>query len=161
MRPMVILLLVCALLAMAGLVPFKGSNVSDLQVAEILCFRQEGENVVVSCDGGFSARGETTKQAVEQLHKAAPGELFLGTVDFVVFTGMEPEAKTLLDLGLRPAVSLYKAPNVEDSGVLAKYLSHHDVGVTLGMLQEKGNLPIPQLKQGEGDTLYIIKEESP
>lgn len=160
MRPMVFLLLACALLAMAGLVPFKGTNVSDLQVAEILCFRQEGENVVVSCDGGFAARGKTVTQAVENLHAAAPGELFLGTVDFVVFTGLEPEAKTLLDVGLRPAVSLYKAPNVEDSGALAKYLAHHDVGVTLGMLQEKGNLPIPQLRQGEGDTLYI-KEESP
>lgn len=149
MRPMVILLLLCAILGAAGLLPFKGSNVSDLQVAEIVCFRLSGEDVVASCDGDLSARGSSVTQAVRNLHAAAPGELFFGTVDFAVFSGVEPRAAELLSVGLRPAVSLYRAPKVEDPAALAKYLQHHSGGVTLGMLEEDGALPIPQLQQGE------------
>lgn len=158
MRPMVILLLLCVLLAAAGLLPFRGSNVSDLSVAEILCFRQEGDEVVVLCDGGLSARGKTVSQAIENLHAAAPGELFLGTVDFAVFTGVEPEASALLQAGLRPAVGLYLAPQVEEPDALAKYLRHHGGGCTLGMLEENGSLPLPRLKQGENHTLYIKED---
>lgn len=146
---MVILLLLCAILGAAGRLPFKGSNVSDLSVTEILCFRQEGDEIVASCDGDLSARGETMAQAIEQLHAAAPGELFLGTVDFAVFTGVEPEPRVLLEAGLRPAVSLYRAPNVEDPAALAKYLRHHGGGCTLGMLEEDGALMLPRLQQGE------------
>lgn len=149
MRAMMILLAVCLLAGMANLLPFEGSQISQLSPVEILCLYRQEDGVLAVCDGGIAAKGETVLQAVENLHTSAPGRLFLDTVDHVVCAGLDPEAETLLEAGLRPAVSIYTADHPpEDLKILAKYLQVHGGGVTLGRLEEQPHAPVPRLQTG-------------
>lgn len=130
--------------------PFSGGNVADLSPVEILCLSREGGEILAVCDSGIAARGWDVAAAVENLHAAAPGRLFLGTVDNVVFTDVTPDAALLLDVGLRPAVGLYRArKKVEDPDALAEYLRTHGGGTTLGMLAADASETIPMLQTGE------------
>lgn len=145
MRFLAVWLLLCLLLG----TPFVSSNVAELAPVEILCLQKDGAEILAVCDGGIAARGATAEQAVQALHNAAPGRLFLGTVDHLVVTGLRPDASGLMGLGLRPAVGVYEAPEkAEDPGALAKYLRVHSGGVTLGMLEEDGSLSLPRLERG-------------
>ncbi len=160
MRFLAVWLLACLLLG----TPFLGSNVAELTPAELLVLQQKEGEVLAVCDGGFAARGDSVKSAVEALRDAAPGRLFLGTVDHLVVTGLTADAALLMELGLRPAVGVCRAENVEDPDALAKYLRVHGSGVTLGMLEEDTSLPVPRLVQGETGLVlpgyYYNKEET-
>ena len=158
MRLFVILLALCMIAAGMGWLPFEGGNVANLSPVEIVCFSTDGE-VLAVCDGGLAARGRSVTETVERLRAAAPGRLLTDTVDYVVFSGMVPDVEALAELGLRPAVGVYRAPApVKNPDALAVYLRTHGGGVTLGMLEEDASLTVPLLVRGENDTLYIIKE---
>ena len=160
MRFLTVWIFACLLLG----TPFLGSNVAELTPAELLYLQQTEHGVLAVCDGGFAARGETVESAVEALHDAAPGRLFLGTVDHLVVAGMSVDAAMLMELGLRPAVGVCQAENVEDPDALAKYLRVHGSDVTLGMLEEDPKLSVPRLVQGETGLVlpgyYYNKEET-
>lgn len=138
--------------------PFPSGNVADLTPVEILCLSRENGDVLAVCDGGVAARGQDVADAVENLHDAAPGRLFLGTVDTVVFANLTPEADALLEVGVRPAAGVYVTRDqTDDPDALAVYLRSRD-SVTLGMLQEDANLAIPVLQKGE--TGLVLKDSA-
>ena len=143
MRFLAVWILLCLLVG----VPFASRPLTELTPVEILCLQKQGQDVLARCDGGVAARGSTVQQAVGNLHRAAPGRLELGTVDFAVLTGVSPAE--LGQLGLRPAVGVFAAPAVEDPEALAVYLRTHGESVTLGMLEEDPSLPLPRLVPGE------------
>lgn len=138
--------------------PFSSGNVADLTPAEILCLSREKDAVVAVCDGGVAARGQDVADAVANLHDAASGRLFLGTVDTVVFVNLTPVADALLAAGVRPAAGVYVTRDkTDDPDALAVYLRSRD-SVTLGMLQEDGSLTVPVLQKGE--TGLILKDSA-
>ena len=150
MKPMILLLALAALVSMAGLVPFPHGEIADLTPVDLVCLTREDGQVLVTAAGGLAARGGDPAAALAQLHAAAPGRLLLETVDHAVFTGLTPDPAQLLESGLRPAVGVYTAPEQpEDPAALAKYLRIRTGGVTLGMLSDAPETPVPALKKGE------------
>ena len=156
MRPMVLLLLLTAALSALSLTPFSGGDIADLTPTELLVFAPGEGGITVQTEDGLAAWGADIPRALDALRAAAPGRLFLATVEHVVFSTMPPDAKALLDGGLRPGTAVYTAPQPEDVSSLNAYLRPRRGRVTLGALQETPALAIPALVQGE--TGLYLKE---
>lgn len=156
MRPLKICFAAVALAGFAGLIPFENEDISHLNPVEILCISRTESGVRIAADGGIAARGNDLREALTRLSEAAPGSLILQSVDQIVFTDCVPDAETLTDCGLRPAVRLYASPvPVENPDALATYLSRHRRGTPLGAWNEKAALPM--LRVGESG-LYLEEE---
>ena len=156
MRSMAILLLLTAVLSMFGYTPFSGRDIADLTPTELLAFAPAEGGVAVKTEDGLAAWGRDIPHALEVLRAAAPGQLFLATVDHAVFSAMPPEAETLLECGLRPGTAVYAAPVAEDVKALNAYLRQRRGGVTLGALAEEPYRQVPVLLRGE--TGLYLKE---
>ena len=139
------LLLVLALGAsFVSAVPFPSRDISELTIAEVLCFTAES-GVTVTTEDGLTASGRSVAEAIGLLKASAPGHLLLGTVDRVTFCGVRPDAETLLACGLRPAAKLFTAPRSIDPEAAAAFFRTHEGGVTIGALAEDASLPLPRL----------------
>ena len=151
MKPMAFLLAAVAALSFCGLVPFTGADVAELCPVQILCISAREDGFFIRADGGVAASGSDLPDALESLGNAAPGRLLLATVDQVVVCGFSPDARLLLNCGLRPAVRVYRSSaEPEDPDALAEYLSTHSGSLTLGKLSDDGGTDeIPCLTPGE------------
>jgi len=158
LRFMAMLLLLTVLLSAAGLTPFPGSDISELIPAELLILSGAEGGVTASTEDGLSAWGKDIPNALSSLRAAAPGNLFLETVDQVVFCGMLPVAEPLTACGIRPGTAVCTAPGVEDPEQVKGYLQAHSGGVTLGELAEDPSLPLPALSPGASG-LYFAQEK--
>ena len=148
--PILALLLLLALGAsLASVVPFPSRDISELTVAELLCFTAE-DGVTVTTEEGLTASGRSIADAIAMLEASAPGHLLLGTVDHVTFCGVRPDAETLLACGLRPAAKLFLAPRSLDPKAAAAFFRTHEGGVTIGALAEDASLPLPRLGTVDG-----------
>ena len=143
-------------LRVVGWLPFSGNDVAELVPAETLTVDWE-QNQVVLRSGDDSGYGEDWDGAMADLENAAEGVLFLGTVKQVVIS--KRAVHLLPDVvrsnRLRPSSAVCVCsgglPAPEDA---SKYLSAHDVGVTIqniqaAMLQEEG-VRLPVLEQTKG-----------
>ena len=158
MRFMAMLLLLTAVLSAAGLTPFSGSEISKLIPTELLVLSSAEGGVLASTEDGLSAWGRDIPRALAALGAAASGELFLETVDQVVFCGMPAVAKPLTACGIRPGTAVCTAPAVEDPKAINRYLQAHSGGVTLGKLAENPSVSLPALSPGQSG-LYFAQEE--
>ncbi len=158
MRVMALLLLLTAVLSAAGLTPFSGSEISELIPAELLVLSSAEGGVAASTEDGLAAWGRDIPEALAALQAAAPGALFLETVDQVVFCGILPTAEPLTACGIRPGASVCTAPRVEDPKQVNKYLQAHSGGVTLGRFSEEPSVSLPALTPGETG-LYFAQEK--
>ena len=156
MRPMVLLLVLAAALSLFGLTPFSGRDIADLTPTELLVFSSAEGGVTVKTEDGLAAWGREISHALSALRAAAPGQLYLATVDRVVFTFSPVPAEALLESGLRPGTAVYFSPQVEDVKALNEYLSARKGGVTLGQLGQAPQSPVPTLVPGE--TGLYLKE---
>ena len=156
MRPVSFLLAILALCALAGVIPFSAGELSRVIPAELLVVSAADGGVLVQVDSGTAAWGADVPEALETLSRAAPGSLLLSTVDRLVFCGLLPEAEELLDCGLRPAAAVFLSPEPEDPEALRKYLRNVG-GVTLGILADAPQTPLPRLIQGQSG-LYLDEE---
>ena len=154
MRPMLFLLLLAAVLSAFGLSPFRGGDIADLTPTELLSFAPAEGGVTVKTEDGLAAWGRDLPSALQTLHAAAGGRLFLATVEQVVFSSMPPEAEPLLQAGVRPGTAVYAAPQAEDLKALNDYLRPRRGRVTLGSLREDPHLSVPTLRRGEAG-LYL------
>jgi len=153
MKMMALLLALTAVLAMFGLTPFQGEDISRLKPVELLVVAPAEDGISLRTEGGIAAWGKDLPSAMEQLKAAAPGKLFLATVDHVVLTGQRFSPEELLSCGLRPGAAVYLSPAVEDVDALKKYLGSKEGGVTLGKLREE-DADVPTLVVGKSG-LYL------
>lgn len=153
-----IVIAVCAVgaLAMAGLLPFRGADVSELIPVQTLTVDWKDDKVVL--DGGeCRGYGADWESALADLEAGAEGTVFLGTAGQILLS--ERALRVLPDVircqQLRPAavVCLCRGslPIPEEA---AAYLSAHDTGVTIQSVQaaviQSGSIRLPILENTEG-----------
>ena len=137
MKPMAILAAVIAGAGFFGLVPFESGDIADFCPVEILCMERTQTGVRIRADGGLSASGANVPEALRALAETAPGRLLLDTADYLVCVDLLPDARQLLNCGLRPATCVCcAAVTPEEPETLAQYLRGHKTRVTLGELSD-------------------------
>ncbi len=147
---LVALLLAAALDAM----PFRGTDVADLQPVELVYVRSEQSRVFVQTDTGDVGTGETIDAAFEDMKKSAPSEIFLDTAEHLL---LAPSARSLLpelaDI-LRPACTVCIVQTDVDLEQAAEFLGMHKPTRSLTDCRA-GKLDIPTLKLQEG-RMYLV-----
>lgn len=158
-------LLLLAIVAAAGWLPFQSSDVAQLVPIETLVVSLDDGWVIL--DGGEAlGRGKNWEEAWEDLHHGADGRVFLGTVEQVVMSGAAVEllSDAAWNEEIRPAAavctSLGSTPDPEEA---TAYLSAHNGGVTLQQVRvallKQETIKLPVLVQTEGGLrLYGTKD---
>lgn len=157
MRKWLIAAAVCVMITLISLaMPFQGRDVAQLIPVEALVVSVE-EGTIILDAGDCRGSGETWEAAWEDLHRGAPGTVFLNTADYVVLTG---SAVGLLetvvwDERLRPAAALYGAlGETPDPKETASYLNGKQGGPTIQQLRadlmEANSVKLPLLVETEG-----------
>lgn len=142
-----------AILALFGLTPFCGQDISDLQPVELLIVEEAEGGISLRTEGGLAAWGRNLENATAHLRAASSGTLLLDTVEHIICTGKLFPPEELMAIGLRPGTAVYLSPHVEDPDALKTYLRDKKDGATLGRLEEE-NASVPVLVTGEAG-LYL------
>ena len=149
-------LLLLAIIAAAGWLPFQSSDVAQLVPIETLVISLDDGWVIL--DGGEAlGRGKNWEEAWRDLHHGANGRVFLGTVEQVVLSGAAVEllSDAAWNEELRPAATVCTALGSKpDPKEATTYLSAHNGGVTLqqarAALLKQETIKLPILVQTEG-----------
>lgn len=156
MRKVAIGLCLVAVFGFLGLLPGRSREVSALLPCRTLVISRADGTVTVRTDGGLQGRGTSYAQAMENLARSSPGNLFLGTVSAVVLAesaGSQVAAVTR-DPQLRPACQLCVAEDGADPDDLTPFLASHSGGVTLSDLRiaaaEQQSVQLPRLQGRDG-----------
>lgn len=156
MKQIVWLACLAAVLQFSGLLPFAGTDVSELTPVETLLVDVKNGQVVL--DGG-SCRGIGTDwdSALEDLEQGAEGVLFLGTAEQIVLSeaALLVLPEVIRSQRLRPAavvcVCRGSMPSAQE---VAAYLAARDVGTTIQKVQaavvQESGIVLPVLEQTEG-----------
>ncbi len=152
-----------AILVLWKLLPFQGSDVSQLMPIRALTVEQKGGRITL--DGGVcSGSGGSLEEALADMKNTAAGTVFLATTEEVILSvgaiSLLPEL-CLWD-ALRPATRVAAAPGeLPDPEKAADYLQAHDPGVSLGQIHGallRGEpVRLPQLLQEEGGLRLVWK----
>jgi len=88
--------------------PARGTDVSELQPAQLLLIERRDGRVTVACDSGARGVGNDLDAALGDMARTAQGRLYLETVDWVLFTpGAEDLISAAAESGkLRPAAGV-------------------------------------------------------
>ena len=126
------LLLAVLLTLLLGL-PFREYDTKKLLPMKTLqAERRDGKIHLVSEAG--EGCGKTWEQAVEQLERQAPGEVFFDTAEQAVFTD-DILAREAAESGLlRPSAQVYFAEELRDPAGLYEALSAHPSGLKISDL---------------------------
>lgn len=119
--------------------------------------------VQAALDGGVylrselgEGRGADWQEAVENLRKNAPGEVFFDTAEqLVVCGGAETLLPQIIEAGtLRPAAQVFRADRLRPAEGLNAYLNAHGSGVTIGdvtaALARGETAALPEVEADEG-----------
>lgn len=146
-------LLAIVVLAILGWLPFQGTDVATLEPAETLYVYINKEEVFVETDGSWFGEGETVEEAVADLKAAAPGQVFLQTVDFLLLQEGAEELLPALYLHLRSGCKVCFIDEKPDLQKASTYLRAHKPKFTLQDYRA-GKTEIPKLTMEE-DRAYL------
>ena len=150
-------LLAAAVLGIGSLLPFQSRDVGQLVPVETLVISLEEDQIQLNggiCEG----KGKTWETAWQDLQDGAPGYVFLGTAEQVVFVGgaMRLLQQVAEANALRPAahvcVSVGQKPKPE---AITPFLRTHNSGLTLQQVRaafKQGRelaMPVLEIKEGE------------
>lgn len=113
-----------ALLAFS-LLPSRGTELGQLRPASIIYIESENRQIKISTDTMDTGYGETLDAALKDLHAAAPGYLFLDTVENLLLQKNTVTHIPQLRQLLRPGVRVCYAASADDLEAAAKYLHTH------------------------------------
>ena len=130
--------IIMLMLLAAAMLPTQGKEVGKLIPAAVLSVRldEETNNVILQTDSENTGEGETTDAALLDLRAAAPGEVLLDTVEYVI--AAEGDTAALLELKniLRPNVRVCKASEEVDLKEAWQYLRAHSPTVRMSEISE-------------------------
>lgn len=149
--------LVIAIIIAAGIdqLPFHGTDVGKLHPVEVLYVEKRNEQYEISTDTLVVGKGTTIEQAVADLHRVTPGNIFLETANYLLLSpGVEQLPEVFWEF-LRPACLVYICDGKPDLSTVAKFLTSHLSNVTL-LDWRNGEESIPRLMQ-EGETVRLYE----
>ncbi len=139
--------------AVAGGVPFSGTDAAELQPVELLYLNRTGGMLEISTDTGDSGRGADLAAAFRDLKAGAAGKIFLETADTLLLSPSCEDLLNELPEYLRPACGVCLGVgdiSKTDLWEINEYLSAHEPGVTLLDLRAgETRIPILRFKLGE------------
>ena len=116
--------------------PFQEHNIAQILPVRSLQVDYRDNKVRLCSDAG-EGTGETFLQAVEDLKKNAPGEIFFPTTEHLILCDPSLLPPILESNLLPPAVQVYFAETLRPQEGLWEYLSAHPSPVTLATLRTK------------------------
>lgn len=162
MQRVILFVVLAAFAGLTGLLPFSPSDAAKLVVVETLVVSQDAYGrVTLYGPDGLTGTGTDFDDAVAELAAHAPGQLFLGAAEHLVFAGGAIDSLAGAAHGdtLRPAVRVYVSAEpaevlVDKEKEVTKYLSAHPGAVRLSdvraALYERTRIVLPQLLGKEG-----------
>lgn len=137
MKTLCCVILIFALLAASGRLPFAGHETQELNPIQTLVADFDGDQVEITADSGQSGVGDTWDEAVADLKNSSVGKAFLETAEKLVVCGA-----TLKDLAsvaasnvLRPAAEVFAGIELEDVEQVADYLKTKLSNVTVAKIK--------------------------
>ena len=155
MKKMLILALAASLVLFTDSLPFTGTDVAKLHPVEVLIIRRDGELLSATTDSSIIGIGMDVSQALADLKEAAPGEIFLDTVNYLLLSVECTDVLDSLFDYLRPACQVYYLEGAGDLADVGKYLQSHSSDVTL-LACKQGEREIPTLTV-RGEVFAIAK----
>lgn len=164
MKKLWLLLLLALGLAMYRQIPFQSADIADLLPVETIVIHAADMNYQVSCDVQLAGHGRSLVQALEDLTKSAPGNVFLATAQQIVVCGTDEVWHQLAQLKtLRPNARIYQAEYPPGAESVREFLLAHKSDVTILELRAAEmyglELCVPRLVQEEGR--YQLAEGKP
>lgn len=136
MKKILIVAILVAVAALAGLWPFQGVDAADVVPVETVAIGRNGSTVQVLAGEDLSGQGDSLEEALEDLEASAPGTVFFGTVERVILTqnAMDLVGELMARTQFRPSVLIYAtsgAVEPAEAQVLEAYESRGDYSVSL------------------------------
>lgn len=155
MKQMACWLAFAALICALGLWPSPASDASKLLPAQVLVVDASKGEVRVEADCGVSGSGKRLDEALEDMKRHAPGELFLDTAGDIVLCErawyLLPQAAS--SRALRPAARLCRAEGeLPDTGQVLAFLQAHPPEMTLARAYAA-------ILQGETVQTQLLRQE--
>ncbi len=155
MKKLLYLALTVAILTVHSLMPFQGTDVGKLHPVEVLYIEKQNGQFEITADTAVTGRGTTIADAVYDLHRVTPGNIFLETANYLLLSpDMEVPPEMFWNY-FRPACLIYICNEKPALEKIAKLLESHPSGVTL-LNWRNGAENIPRLVQ-EGETVRIYE----
>lgn len=155
MKKLLYLAVAVAILTGHSLAPFQGTDVGKLYPVEVLYIEKRNGQFEIWADSAVTGRGTTIADAVYDLHRVTPGNVFLETANYLLLSqNMEVKPEDFWDY-LRPACLIYFCEEKPALESVAKLLESHPSGVTL-LNWRNGAENFPLLVQ-EGEAVRIYE----
>ena len=139
--------ILCGLLVFS-LMEETGSRVEELQPVQLLQVTKKNGSIWLETDTNDFGRGDTLKNAMEDLQITAEKQIFLETADMLVLGENTESLLPELRRYLRPAVQVCRTQDDIDLTQAAVYLQNHRSYITLSRLSAE--VTLPELKAAGG-----------
>lgn len=149
----------CAIAALAllipGWMPFQGTDVADLQPAELIYVYSDGKQLVVQTDAGSMGIGKDPAAAFEDLQNSADASVFLETADYLLLTADTRSLTPELCDYLRPGCGVCLLDGEAELSDITDFLKTHEPGVSLqDDRAEEQTLPVLICREGRMHLVY-------
>lgn len=137
--------------------PSSGADVGKLLPVELLLIYEENETVVIETDNALSGYGADWEAALADLHKSAPGTVFMDTADTLLLTEETAVLVPQLSEVLRPSCNVCLLSGEADLKAAAAYLrAHRTERTVLDCCNGKADLP---KLISNGGRFYLLGEQ--
>ena len=88
MKKVLLIVIAIVIAAMAGFLPFNGTDIGKLHPVEVIRIATENGSVYIETDSGISGVGENLEEAIYDMKQSASGHVFLETANFVLIDAL-------------------------------------------------------------------------
>lgn len=150
MKKMLLFIVLIGAISFAGFLPFDGTDVAKLHPVEVLAVNCKNGNFTIKTDTGIVGIGTNVDMAIRDLKLAAPGEIFLDTVNYILVGKECAHVASAFCNYLRPACQIYIFEGEGELGQIAKYLENHPSDATILSYRQGDALVTGIVIDGEG-----------
>lgn len=132
----------------AALLPSSGTELGMLRPAEGLRVSRAADTVILETDCGDLGTGKNLEDAIHDLKRSSPGEVFLDTVQFLLMDSSAGDLLPQLQELLRPSVRICQTKTEPDLEAAVQYLRKW---LPTGTLEK----PVWQILEWDGERFHL------
>ena len=136
------ILLYCALLTAALMIPVHKADISDLEPIQIIQLYKEEDKLVLRTDTKDSGFGENVRQALMDMKKKSEGIVYLDTAEFLLVSDEARDYIAHIKPYLKGKVRVCLWEGAGDLTKAARYMKSHDTGIKLKNWNAETQLPV-------------------
>ena len=127
-------ILYAAVLAVALLVPERGTDVGKLRPVGLIQIYKEGAQICITTDTGDSGWGSSVESAIQNLKDTTPGIIYLDTADYLLVSKTALEEWKILGQYLNASTKVCLAEPDVNPAEAAEYLKVHEISTKVGVV---------------------------